>query len=145
MKIGALVTIRKYETADIPELAQIYLDARENTFSWMPQGSFKISDFFKDTLGEEIYVILDKNLIVGFISIWAADNFIHHLYVKSDYQNKGYGKKLLEYGLKNTGRPAALKCVARNEKAVRFYKSKGWVIKEAGKDIMGIYYFMVFN
>lgn len=135
--------IRKYETSDIPELARIYFDSRKETFHWMPEESFKVFDFFKDTLGEEIYVVLDKTTMVGFISIWKADNFIHHLYIDSKYHNKGYGKKILQHGLNHMGRPASLKCVVQNEKAVAFYKSRGWKIEETGTDEMGPYYLFV--
>ncbi len=111
----------------------------------MPDGTFKLRDFFADTLGEEIHVVLDGNNIVGFISIWKADNFIHHLYIDSKYQNKGYGKTLLQYALKTIGRPASLKCVVKNDKAVRFYKSHGWKIEETGNDEMGSFYLFVYN
>lgn len=132
--------IRKYDTADIPTLANIYFYSRSETFTWMPDGTFKLRDFFPDTLGEEIYVILDGNDIAGFISIWVADNFIHHLYIDSKYQSKGYGKKLLQHALKTIGRPAGLKCVVQNKRAVEFYKKQGWKILEEATDVMGPYY-----
>lgn len=137
--------IKKFETSDLPALAQLYLEERQRTFHWMPKESFKMYDFFKDTLNEEIYVIFDRVMTVGFISIWKPDNFIHHLYIDSKYHKKGYGKKLLEYGLKHMGRPASLKCVVRNENAVQFYKSQGWKIKETAKDEMGPYHLFVLD
>jgi GNAT superfamily N-acetyltransferase len=133
--------IKKFETSDLPALAQIYLDARRETFHWMPEESFKLFDFFKDTLGEEIYVIFDKVITVGFISVWKPDSFIHHLYIDSNNQNKGYGKKLLSYALTTLPRPVGLKCVVQNERAVAFYQKQGWKIKESGTDEMGPYYF----
>ncbi len=137
--------IKKFETSDLPALAEIYLEARKKTFHWMPQESFKLFDFFKDTQGEEIYVIYDRVVAVGFISIWMADNFIHHLYIDSNYQRRGYGKKLLEYGLSKMGRPASLKCVVKNENAVRFYLSQGWKVNETGSDDMGPYHLFVLD
>ena len=137
--------IRKYETSDIPELAQIYLNSRLETFHWMPEGSFKLLDFFTHTLGEEIHVIMSDKVIAGFISVWKEDNFIHHLYIDSKFQKKGYGKKLLQHALKQMGRPASLKCVVQNERAVQFYKMNGWKTEEVGKDEMGPYFLFVLN
>lgn len=135
--------IKPFETSDLPALADLYLETRKSTFHWMPQDSFKLYDFFKDTQGEEIFVIYDRVVAAGFISIWKPDNFIHHLYIDKNYHKKGYGKKLLEYALARMGRPAALKCVVRNENAVQFYKKMGWKVKETGTDEMGPYYYFV--
>lgn len=135
--------IKKFETSDLPALAELYLQERQKTFHWMPKESFKLYDFFKDTLNEEIYVIYDRVVAAGFISLWMPDNFIHHLYIDSHYHKKGYGKKLLDHALNILGRPASLKCVVRNDNAVQFYKSQGWKVDETGKDIMGPYYLMI--
>jgi GNAT superfamily N-acetyltransferase len=59
--------------------------------------------------------------MAGFISLWTADNFVHHLFVRADLQRKGIGDRLLVEGLKTISRPARLNCVARNAMACTFY------------------------
>lgn len=135
--------IRLLEPQDETRLAEIYLESRKETFHWMPENSFHLSDFDQDTLDEEIHVALDGDIPVGFISVWQPDNFIHHLYIDSKYQNQGIGKKLLNHALAKMERPAGLKCVVQNKRAVEFYKSQGWEVKETAEDEMGPYYYFV--
>ena len=71
---------------------------------------------------------------VGFISIWMADHFIHHLFIDPNHQGQRLGEALLEEGLKIIGRPARLKCVVRNARACKFYEKHGWTIESTSQE-----------
>lgn len=84
-------------------------------------------------------VALDDELLVGFISVWVADNFVHHLYVDEKHHNKNIGTELLKTTIDKVGLPIRLKCEENNAKAVSFYKQKGFVEKERGQSKNGTY------
>jgi ribosomal protein S18 acetylase RimI-like enzyme len=81
---------------DKPALRELFLQIRQQTFHWMDTSKFNISDFDKETDDEHIFVIHFNNTVAGFISFWQRDNFIHHLYIASEFQQKGLGTMLLQ-------------------------------------------------
>lgn len=87
--------------------------------------------------GEEIHVAISDRTIVGFVSVWAADRFIHHLYVAPQYQGRGIGSELLRTCENVYGAPLSLKCDTCNERARRFYRKKGWLPIEKGVGVDG--------
>jgi len=134
--------IRKYTETDREELQQIYLLSRRQAFHWMPLDAFHLSDFEKDTEGEQILIAEIDGQPAGFISIWMPDNFIHHLFVHPGFMKKGIGKTLLNAGIAQLGGRAALKCLKQNENAMSFYKANGWEITEEGSDGADSYFLM---
>lgn len=124
--------ITKIRKSDLDSLRKLFLKERQNTFSWIDATNFRLEDFNKETKDEEIFVALHNDIAIGFISIWLADNFIHHLYVDQKYQNQGIGNQLLKAAITQTNFPVTLKCLEKNTKAVAFYRQKGFVEKERG-------------
>lgn len=90
----------------------------------MDPESLTASSFDKDTEGEFILVALVDNEIVGFVSVWSRDNFIHHLYVSNHFQNKGIGLRLLNSLIKKAPSELTLKCLVKNKLALNFYLNK---------------------
>ena len=82
--------------------------------------------------GEAVYLAELDGAAAGFVSIWVADRFIHHLYVAPEHQRHGIGSALLRHCEAIHGRPLSLKCDCRNQRARRFYLSKGWLSRETG-------------
>ena len=93
----------------IPQLAQLFLKIRRQTFHWVEPVQFQLDDFTKQTEGERVWVAEHGANICGFISIWQPDNFVHHLYVASDWHGQGIGRALLDHGLTDTAKPGSLK------------------------------------
>ena len=141
------VSIRRVQLEDGPYLEKLYMESRIDTFTWVDPVHFKLSDFTQDTSEEEIWVALHKGRITGFISVWAQESFIHHLYVDKKYHNKGIGSALLNEAAKNFPSPLRLKCLSQNEKAVKFYEKKGWIHSGITKrnDIYGDYITYIYN
>ena len=72
--------IRTMQKNDINAVRKVYSDTRRSEFKWLKDNHLDLSDFDKDTEGEKILVALENSQVVGFISIWEADSFIHHLF-----------------------------------------------------------------
>jgi len=136
------MNIRRFEETDRLILQKLYLEVRVSTFNWLDTSKFNLCDFDSSTLDENIWVAIYKNKIVGFVSVYQPDNFIHNLYVDDSMKNKGIGTLLLEEVLKNTTRPVSLKCISKNTKALSFYLAKGWKTVFEDEDKHGKYCLM---
>ena len=139
-----MIKIREFTEMDRPELQHIYLRSRQQTFYWLNTALFVLTDFDKDTAGEEILVAEDDSILKGFSALWRADNFIHHLYVHPQFLNKGIGKMLLAKVIEKAIKPITLKCMANNQNALAFYKSQGWRYQSEGLNEDGQYYLLVY-
>lgn len=134
-----MIRIVESRDKDTDALRNLFLRARLATFSWVGPSQFKLSDFEKETEGEYILIALDGDLLVGFVSIWVADHFIHHLYVDEKYHNRKIGTELLRSAVDKVGLPIRLKCEEKNVKAAGFYRHKGFVEKGMGQSDNGTY------
>lgn len=139
------MAIREFIEEDRFSLRNVYLETRLERFTWLNGDSLKLEDFDKDTEGERIWVCECSKKVIGFISIWEPDNFIHHLFIQTEFSRRGYGSQLLEICMATIGRPAKLKCVSQNTSALQFYKSKGWRTISKGVSPDGEYQLMQAN
>lgn len=125
--------------ADWPELNRIYRDVRRRHFHWLPAERIGPNDLDRDAAGEVVHVAREAGAILGFISVWAPDRFIHHLYIDTARQSRGAGSRLLDFALRSYPAPLRLKCVAQNERARRFYLHRGWSVIGGGLSEDGNY------
>lgn len=137
-------SINKMEIAPIKKtdydaLRNLFLKERQSTFSWLDTSNYQLKDFDKEIHGEEVLVARIDDFVIGFISIWMPNNFIHHLYVDEKYHDKGIGTQLLKAAIDKTKFPITLKCLEDNTKAVAFYRRKGFIEKERGPSPNGDY------
>ncbi|AUI88032.1 GNAT family N-acetyltransferase [Vibrio azureus] len=136
--------IKAYNRGMLAELSELYLTTRTTAFNWLDTSDYQLSDFEKDTDGECIWVAFSENKIVGFISIWEPDCFIHHLYVAKSYQGKNVGKKLLQKA-KSLYPTLSLKCMTKNKQAIDFYQKNDFISVSKNSDSLGCYYLMKFT
>lgn len=118
--------IRKMNPEDLPMLQNIFLQTRAEKFQWLDKTDLNIDDFERETEGEKIWVAELNAEVVGFISAWEPENFIHHLFVTPEFSGQQIGSALLATCLENLERPAQLKCVSANTDALAFYRARGW-------------------
>ncbi|MGY0566926.1 N-acetyltransferase family protein [Bacillus safensis] len=118
--------IREAKTIDYPQLRQIYLESRRQSFHWLNPGDLNLQDFDQDTQEEQIFLVEENNKILGFISLYVPDRFIHLLFVHPEAAGQGAGDLLLKQAIKVLGTPVTLKCVSENHKALSFYQKRGW-------------------
>lgn len=121
------IHIRKAQPADTAELAALFLESRRRAFHWHDAERYQLDDFQKQTEGEVIMVAVDDDKkVLGFISVWEPDRFIHHLFVSSDYQRSEIGTLLLRSLKSWLPQPYRLKCLVANQRACAFYLKNGW-------------------
>lgn len=130
-----MIKIRKANSKDTNQLAKLFLEMRQATFTWESPDKFKLEDYQKATEGETIFLAEDNQKIIGFISVWEHDSpaFLHHLFISKSHQKKGIGRLLIQSLSSSIPLPYRLKCIVKNENALAFYLKNGWSI--AGKGI----------
>ncbi len=133
--------IIKFQSHHLDAVKKLYRDSRLATFTWLDSVLFELSDFDRDTKGEDIWVASKSNEILGFVSIWEPDNFIHHLFVSPSNLRRGVGLKLLDFA-KQRYSNLSLKCLTQNSNAIGFYWSHGFTIVETVDDGAESYHLM---
>lgn len=121
------LTIRKARNADeIAAAAALYERSGTAAFTWRPLGYFQAEDFKFFAEEEDVWLALTGEALVGILSLYAVDNFIHCLYVDPDAQRLGVGRSLVAYLRRETARPLTLKLDTPNLAAIAFYEATGW-------------------
>jgi GNAT superfamily N-acetyltransferase len=131
------LVIRPYAAGDGPACARIYAEARRDAFFWCEPGRFRPEDFYADSVDEALSVAEFDGRIVGFLSLWTAGHFIHLLFVDPRWFRHGIGSRLLDHAVALLSPWAWLKCQAQNERALAFYRSRGWVVGSGGDNEIG--------
>jgi ribosomal protein S18 acetylase RimI-like enzyme len=121
----------------------LFLESRRAAFHWQSVDQFKLYDLDEVIEGEVILIALRAQEPIGFVAWWPPGEFVHHLFISPEHLRRGIGRALLCAAVEQLGRPARLKCLCRNEKALAFYQRMGWEVeqREAGEN--GEYYAMV--
>ncbi len=132
---------RRAEVRDLESLRDIYYKVRKEEFFWETQ--IKREDFDISTDGEAVYVAEEDGEIVGFVSIWEPDCFVHNLFIRRSARRRGVGLALLEYARDQySSAVLTLKCVQNNKNAYRFYLKHGWTVLDTVDDEVIPYYLM---
>lgn len=125
--------IREMQRADALQLRLLFNNVRKECFSW-ERKQYHIMEFDQQTMDEVVYVCEKRGRIIGFISVYLPDKFVHHLYVDQVEKGRGVGRALLQTVIDLIDEPISLKCVCQNEAALRFYKQLGWKWVRIGHD-----------
>ncbi|PRX34706.1 putative acetyltransferase [Orenia metallireducens] len=92
----------------------------------------------------DTYIIEEDNQLRGFISM--VDNYLAALFVASNFQSSGYGKRLLDHVKKNRDY-IELKVFKKNKKAYNFYSNNEFIIEQEllSEDLKEKEYLMVWR
>ena len=127
--------IRRACTDDYTKILSLWLKGTSAAHPFIKEDYWKANqEMVKNQLlpQAQTYVFCDKHQIKGFISL-LEDNYIGALFVDGRFQGRGIGRKLLEYVRRR--RPnLSLKAYAQNEKAIGFYRHKGFKILSENMD-----------
>ncbi|XTZ39763.1 GNAT family N-acetyltransferase [Salmonella enterica] len=134
--------IRRWQESDRPFLRTLFLHARKSCWTWLDGRDWQLEDFDAATRDEIIWVAQEDGHRLGFASVAANDNFLHNLFVDPQQQGKGVGSALLKHVQSTFTSTGALKCLQRNEGALRFYQRHGWRIEAQGESPEGNYVLM---
>jgi ribosomal protein S18 acetylase RimI-like enzyme len=121
-----MIYIRKPTANDIEALEHLFQCTRQSTFTARSSEAFRLGDYVESTRDDDVWVAEDNGAIVGFVSVYHDDNFIHNLFVHPAHQGKGIGKTLLRIAEQNLGRPMTLKAALENPRSFTFYERYGW-------------------
>ena len=134
--------IRLATETDLLAASKIYHRSLSDA-KWLSLAARKRISFECDTDGEEVYVyVSDSGEIYGFVSIWTASSFVHHLYVDSRFRRSGVGSALLQSLDRWLPRPWSLKCLKENTAALAFYLTLGWDKTGSGESDDGPYWLL---
>jgi ribosomal protein S18 acetylase RimI-like enzyme len=126
--------IRRARTDEIATCAALYERVGSATFVWRPKNWFKAADFMRFAKEEAVYVAESNGQILGIMSVYRPESFVHCLYVDMPAQGLGVGTALLAHAAKETKGPLALKVDEPNQRALAFYKHLGFVERDSGDD-----------
>jgi GNAT superfamily N-acetyltransferase len=129
------IQVRLARLEELPVAAVLYQKALRDTFTWIPIWQHNARDFLQSAGEEDIYVAVAEGEIVGVAGVFAADNFLHSLYVAK--RGLGIGKAMLDHILGVATGPVTLKCQTANIRAQAFYVREGFVAVELGQDPPG--------
>ncbi|MFN3148496.1 N-acetyltransferase family protein [Bremerella sp.] len=137
-----MVTIRPALPSDSCKLQALFEQFIQNA-DWLPEESRNNTDFAKTTEGERVFVALsDDGHIVGAMTVWEPESFIHCLFVDHQVQGQGIGTFLLDSLTQWLAFPWKLKCQASNRRALEFYRRRGWKKLETGLSDQGPYFLL---
>jgi GNAT superfamily N-acetyltransferase len=121
--------IRPAQSDDASSIATIHFDSRHQAMPWLPA-----LHSLKDTTAyfaghvlphEEVWVAEIDGAVAGFIALNGV--CLDHLYVAPTRQGQGIGDKLLATAKKQRPGGLTLWTFQRNDRARRFYESRGFV------------------
>ena len=119
---------------------QRLIDEVYRNANWLPASANRSLDITLVTKGERTMVAVNRaGRIIGLLSVYEADAFIHHLYVAASTHRQGVGAALLGSLKPWLAYPWRLKCVCANTPALAFYAARGWVVEDEGEGEEGPY------
>ncbi|MFV0379964.1 MAG: GNAT family N-acetyltransferase [Anaerorhabdus sp.] len=122
--------IRKFKDTDINEIMDIWLDLNIKAHNFIDKNYWisKYDDVKKAIANAEVYVY-DDGEIKGFVGL--VDSYIAGIFAKQN--SKGIGSKLLNEVF-NKYDHVSLSVFEKNDRAVKFYLNKGFVIDKCRID-----------
>ena len=125
--------------SDMPNVERIFHETI-SVAPWIPEHARALPDFAAESAGELVFVCRNPDdCVLGFISIWEPEAFIHHLYVDPLHKRCGVGSTLLGSLDQWLPKPWRLKCVEKNTSAHAFYRALGWRTIDRGEGDHGTY------
>lgn len=130
--------IRKIEKEDMVFVESVYEAFCREILSKKEQ----YPPFVEVSDGEHVYVACESGRILGLVSVWAPDRFIHFLMVDRAFRRSGVGSALLGHVAGIYGPKMRLKCLKNNAGALGFYRSCGFDVVGEGESTDGEYFLL---
>lgn len=127
--------IKELEEQEVNQVMDIWLDTNITGHSFIEKEYFERNyDEVKNKYfpASKTFVFKEDEIIKGFVSVMDK-GFIGALFVKKEYQGNGIGTTLLKH-IEAVYKKLELCVFKENKKAVDFYKSYGFEIKELRKN-----------
>jgi ribosomal protein S18 acetylase RimI-like enzyme len=134
--MSAKMFIRDYRPEDFEAVTILWRIAREKSLPEFQRGKghffYEDQEYFRDHILSEnhVWVVEMDRRPVAFLAM--RDDFIDHLYVHPDYQNRGIGKALLDYARQLSPEHLWLYTLQVNVNARLFYEKYGFIAEKFG-------------
>jgi GNAT superfamily N-acetyltransferase len=125
--------IRRARGPELADCAALVGAGVRETFTWL-KINYPEVDFIRASAGEEVYVAVEEDLIVGVAALYRRDSFVHFLFVRSGFQSRGIGAALLARIESIADGPISLKVQTLNHRGRAFYEREGLTATEEGRD-----------
>lgn len=139
------IKIEPYSPKHQSAIEEIYCHTLKNEWEVLADLSQLKSDLAESFQEETVLIASHNEAILGFISWYEPDAFIHHLYIDKQYRDKGVGKELIQCALNRLRYPVRLKCLQKNKKALDFYFSQSWYLVGEGSSEEGDFFLMEYS
>ena len=122
--------LRDYRPEDFDAVTILWRVAREKSLPEFQRAKghffYQDQDYFRDHVLKEnrVFVVESGERPVAFMAM--RDEFIDHLYVHPDFQNRGLGKMLLDYARQLSPEHIWLYTLQINMNARAFYEKNGF-------------------
>lgn len=124
--------IRAALADELVPCAELFARIAAEGFYWLDP-SLRTTEAMLGTFNdEEVFVAMRGETLVGFLSLYRSDAFVHSLFVET--RGEGVGPALLMRAIAEVGGPVSLKCADLNLGARRFYDRLGFVEVDRGED-----------
>jgi len=128
------LTIRRARADELNACAALYERVGNATFTWRPKNWFKAADFLRFAKEEIVFVAEANGRILGLLSLFGPESFVHCLYVEAEAQGLGVGSALIAHVGRDSRHPLSLKVDEPNKRALTFYTKLGFKQRDAGDD-----------
>lgn len=128
--------IREYRPEDFDAVTILWRIAREKSLPEFQRSKghffYEDQDYFRDHVLKEnqVFVVEADRKPVAFMAMRAE--FIDHLYVHPEYQNRGIGKELLDFARRLSPEHIWLYTLQINSNARAFYEKNGFTAERFG-------------
>ena len=134
-----MLTVRQLEQSDAAAVQRLY-ERAVGRAAWLPAEVKTDANFARSSQGESVFVCHGpEGRLVGLLSVYVPESFIHHVYVDPEFERRGVGTALLSSLETWLPLPWRLKCVTANASARAFYASHGWIEVGSGNGDQGPY------
>lgn len=124
------IEIIKAEFKDSPSVVEIFNNARaEMTYLPIVHTPTEVNNFFTSLVKNgDIWIAKFEDKVVAFMEI--KEDWLHHLYVVPNFQNRGIGKSLLDKAKQESPKRISLWIFEDNREAIKFYEREGFILQE---------------
>ena len=127
-----ILEVRPALADELVPCAELYARIAADGFYWL-EPEYRTAEAMLGTFNEEeVFVAVREGALVGFVSLYRSDAFVHSLFVGT--RRQGVGPALLMRAIAEAGGPVTLKCADENRNARRFYDRLGFVEIDRGEE-----------
>ena len=126
--------IRKLENKDIKKVVELWYETSVQAHDFISPDYWKENKEAMTTVylpNSEAYLAIKEDEIVGFIAM--AENYLAAIFVQTNMQGYGIGRKLLNY-IKERRETIQLKVYKKNSKSVQFYKNQDFKLLSENRE-----------